>query len=360
MAERPRSHDDPFRWLLNVGATLVASAVSETGLQDVARAIGEAMDVSAVDIQSYDRDNGCLVEEASWNRDGLSAEEEAFIGTTIPLGESRSFRRIISRRQIEELHIDDPELTDEERESFREWGYQTTLDAPMTIGEEVFGVLGVTESRFARRFMKMEHERFELLAGLAAGAIRNAKLYRRSQKQSHRLEALLTVGRALAEATGRDEVFVVAAGAAAQLLGASSVVVHERTADGALLVRATVGGEREDESVAAAVAAPATLPDSSNLWQINEPTALVAADPEIEPAVRTLMETGGEAVRLCIALVSLGEVVGMLTVVWRDTPPPLGEDELDFSRALGEQMATALQSERLAVAVGALGGETRD
>jgi hypothetical protein len=47
MADRSRSHDDPFRWLLNVGATLVASAVSETGLQDVARAIGEAMDVSA-------------------------------------------------------------------------------------------------------------------------------------------------------------------------------------------------------------------------------------------------------------------------------------------------------------------------
>jgi GAF domain-containing protein len=206
MADRPHSHDDPFRWLLNVGATLVASAVSETGLQDVARAIGEAMDVSAVDIQSYDRAKGCLIEEASWNREGLSEQEVAFVGATIPLGESRSFRRIISRRQIEELHIDDPELTDEERASFAEWGYQTTLDAPMMIGDELFGVLGVTESRFARRFMKLEHERFALLAGLAAGAIRNAKLFRREQQQSRRLDALLAVGRAQTEAKGRDPV----------------------------------------------------------------------------------------------------------------------------------------------------------
>jgi GAF domain-containing protein len=360
MADRSRSHDDPFRWLLNVGATLVASAVSETGLQDVARAIGEAMDVSAVDIQSYDRDNACLIEESAWDREGLSDQELAFIGATIPLGESRSFRRIISRRQIEELHIDDPELTDEERASFAEWGYQTTLDAPMMIGDEVFGVLGVTESRFARRFMKMEHERFVLLAGLAAGAIRNAKLYRREQQQSRRLDALLAVGRALTEAGGRDAVFVVAAGAAAQLLGASSVIVHERAVDGTVLVRASVAGAGEGESAPPAAPEPAALPDSAKVWQATVPTAFDHADSQIEPLVRTAMETNGELARLCVPLKSRGQSVGMLTVSWRAAPPPLGEDVLDFAQAMGEQLATALQSERLAVAADESSRETAE
>lgn len=350
MADRPRRNDDPFRWVLNVGATLVGSAVNENGLQDVARAIGEAMNVSAVDIQSYDRDNTCLIEEAAWNRDGLSGAKLAFIGATIPLGASRSFRRVIARRQIEESHVDDPGLTAEERASFLEWGYKTRLDAPMTIGDEVFGVLEATESRFPRRFMTMEHERFELLAGLAAAAIRNAKLFRREQQQSHRLEALLAVSRALVQPADRDEVFVVAASAAAQLLGASWAIVHERAADGMSVVRAAIAGAGGDQSAAQAVAARAALPGSSTLWQATGPVVIDGADPGAEESLRAAMRQGGERTRLCVPLISRGRGVGMLTFSWGDQARAFDEDEFDFAEAMGEQLATALLSERLATA----------
>ena len=315
--DQPARRDDPFRLLLNVGAALVSSPVAGEALQGVARAIGEAMNVATVDIQAYDREGDCLIEEACWNREGISDEDRTYLGTIIPLAERPSFRPIIAGRQMVEMHIDDPALPRDERESFARWGYKTTLDAPLIIGSEVIGVLGVTETRFVRHFMTMERDRFEQLAGMAAAAIRNARVFRREREQSRRLEALLDIGRALAASDDPDEVFAVAPRLSAEVLGAASADVD------------LSAGESADGLV-----------------------SIDVTDPEVDDGVRAEMTARGENTRLIVPLESDGETHGRLTLSWSEKPT-LDDGELDFVVAVARQLGAALDEQRLAAALDA-------
>ena len=259
-------HDDPFRALLDVGAALVSSAALDDALQNVAAAIGAAMRVATVDIQSWDRVGGRLVEEAYWSVAGVTDVDREVLGTSIPLAEHPTARRVLDERRIVECRADDPETPDECRKALAAWGLTTTLDAPLLIGDEVIGVVGVAEARFPRRFLSMEVDLFEQLSGMAAAAMRNARLSRRERRHSRHLDALLEIGRQLSADSGPDGAAAAAVDALTGVLGASFAAVYETGAHGGDLITRAAGpagavaaGDRA--GVAAALAA-ALLDDS--------------------------------------------------------------------------------------------------
>jgi len=197
---------NPFRAILEVGSALVSSLDLDEVFANVTRKIGEAMMVSAVDIQFYDPERQLVTYVAGWTRVGLSEEDRAYVGTTVDVREYSDWRRIVEGHETVEWHIDDPNLSAEGRAEMAKWGYKTTVDAPLLVGDEVIGVLGLVESRFARRFTAIERDLFAQLCDLAAAAIHNARLFRRQREQTQRLDALVAASRAIASTVVLDEV----------------------------------------------------------------------------------------------------------------------------------------------------------
>jgi len=336
---------DPFRWLLDVGEALASSASAHDALQQMAAAIGRAMHVAQVDIQSLDRDRDVLRQEATWDREGLSERDLAFLGTEIPLRESPGFMRVIARREMDETHLDDPDLTDAERAAFLEWGYKATLDAPLVVGDEVVGVLGVTESRYVRRFMAAERERFEQLAALTAAAIRNMRIAARERVHGARLTVLLELTGLLADGDAAGAARAAADGCLRQL-GAARAAVYELGADGAPIVRAETP---ESTGAVASDAWPTLLEE-----RLGAERLLVARAGSCEPGdpLAAVLEEAGEAAWLAVPLAFLDQALGWLVVAWRDGPLSLDDDQLAFAVAVGEQLATGLENERLVAEMG--------
>jgi GAF domain-containing protein len=347
-AERP----DPFKPFLDVAAALLSSPLLDEALQNVARAIGEAMNVATVDIQSYHREAGCLIEEAAWNRDGLTDADRAYMGARIDLATRPTFTPILERGEMVEFHIDDPDLAPEERAVFETWGYKTTLDAPLMIGESVIGVLGITETRFVRRFMSMELERFAKLCGMAAAAMHNAQLMARQQDYGRRLDLLLEMSTALATGGG-GEAAAVAARGCRDLLGASAVSVHGLTpvADTDGLGRRLAAATAEGSTVVDPSAVAAALLDRA-LHSCGAVTATIpaAATPESaehtdDPTMSALSSAGGRT-HLAVVATHGGVPQALLSVSWPDERR-LTHGELRLFEALAAQLALALENDAL-------------
>ena len=302
--------DDPFRWILDVGAAMVGGSRGREGLMEMAAAIGRAMNVTGVDIQSYDKAGDCLIQEASWDASGDLEEDLAYIGTRIPLAESPSFNKVVALKAIDEVHVDDPDMLPDDRELFERWGYKATIDAPLIVGGEVVGVLGITEDRYVRRFKSMERERFEQLAAMTGAAIRNMRLSARERMQSGRLEALLAVTGALTVAPAE---------------GVIGVVEH--------VCREQLGAAR------------AEVERSEGLLETTVTTLHQAAQLPGDDPLRGDMERRGEAWRLVVPVVYMNRPHGLLTLAWPEDQEAFDEDAQRFVEALAEQLAAALENE---------------
>lgn len=75
------------------------------------------------------------------------------------------------------LRMNDPEISALERRLLREWHTQSALITPLTVGDEVLGLAAVMEQHTSRVFSEDEILLFETLAGQAAVALRQARLY---------------------------------------------------------------------------------------------------------------------------------------------------------------------------------------
>jgi len=348
-------HRDPFKPFLDVAAALLSSPLLDEALQNVARAIGEAMNVSTVDIHSYHPDEGCLIEEATWDREGLSDADRAHLGTRIDVSERPTFLPILERGEMLEMHLDDPDLPPEERAAFEEWGYKTTLDAPLTIGGRVIGVLGVTETRFARRFLSMERQRFEKLSGMAAAAMNNAQLMTRQQVHGRRLDLLLEISRLLAAGGGGGEACAAAARGCLDVLGATAAGVYQiTTTDGIaspgrqLAAAATAGSTAVNPATVAAELAARALQDGGVVS-----AATPAAGPEVSggdsSSGSASASTAVGSTRLAAAATHEGATPLLLCAGWQDERG-FTSGELKLVEALAAQLALALDNDRLAEA----------
>jgi GAF domain-containing protein len=342
---------DPFKPFLDVAAALLSSPMLDEALQNVARAIGEAMNVATVDIQSYHPEEHCLIEEAAWDREGLSDADRAYMGTRIDLSQRPSFIPILERGEALEMHIDDPDLPPEERAVFEEWGYKTTFDAPLTIGGKVIGVLGVTETRFVRRFMSMERERFDKLCGMAAAAMHNAQLMARQQIESRRLDLLLEVSRLLAAGRPAQEACDAAARGCLEVLGATSAGVfkvaetNEVATLGTTLATAMAAGPAavDPAAIAAGLAGRA----------LQTGGAVSAAGPDTDPSnpggpSSAAGAPAGDGTRVAAAATREGAETVLLCAGWPQAHA-LSNGELKLIEALSVQLALALDNARLAV-----------
>ena len=182
-------------------------------------------------------------------------------------------------------------------------------------GGEVLGVLGVVESRRDRHFTEEEKELLRLLAGPAATALGNARLYRAQQEQARQLAALLDASRALAASVDLDEVLAGVARVAADVSGAAYSTVYEyRPRHDALVYRASHSRQRTPQYVADDPLGTAyPLADWPGERTILEGSATVqehVSDEGVAPDRRATMEAWGQKTCLSLPLRAAGRGAG--------------------------------------------------
>ncbi|MEX2031770.1 MAG: GAF domain-containing sensor histidine kinase [Dehalococcoidia bacterium] len=167
---------------------------------------------------------------------------------------------------------------------------RTFLGVPILLRGVAYGNLYLTEKDGEEDFTDEDQEVVAVLAGQAAVAIENARLYESSRRWADQLESLIEVGNALATETALDEVLNLVVRHVRELIQARLVVIVLPTPDGNLRIDAA-DGEGADDLLGTVV----TWEDSKSALILqrrqSELVDSVLDDPEVNREVARRMGT---------------------------------------------------------------------
>jgi signal transduction histidine kinase/ActR/RegA family two-component response regulator len=191
-------HPARLETLLEISCQLSRIQSLDSLLRNMAEACGHLLDSDSVGIRVVDGDD--LVLAAAFGD-----AREAMPTPRIKIGES--FTGIVAQTRQPLLVSDpasDPRLTPAHREAYRRGGYRAFLGVPLTLGEQVLGVLSI-RTRREDGFSSEDLRIATAFASQAAVALENSRLYHETQRAYEELsqtQAQLTQTSKL-EAIGR-------------------------------------------------------------------------------------------------------------------------------------------------------------
>ena len=347
----PSPAQDPYRTVLHVGTTLVASLDPDEVMQTIARQVAEALDVQSCDINEYDPVARTMTYVAVWSEE-LSGVDLDYIGTVVSLDERPQRDAVIRKGDVLEWYLDDPDLDDRERAVMMEWDEKAGMEVPLMFGDEAIGVLGVIESRRERRFTEDEKQLLRLLAGPAATAIGNARLFRDQQEQARRLAALLDAGRALAASVDLEEVLSGVARLAVETADVAFATVYEyRPHHDTLVFRASHARRSPSRGlIDEPFGTEYPMERHPGERAVLAATAAVQehlSDDDLDPDRRRAMMRWGETTCLSLPLRVAGECQGFLRLSAVEAERRFSPTELELLEALAEVASAAIHNARL-------------
>jgi GAF domain-containing protein len=342
---------DPYATVLEVGTTLVASLDIDEVIQTIARQVGEALDVQWCDINEWDPVRRTLTYSAVWSEE-LRGEDLDYLGTVVSLDDRPERDAVLRKGDLLETYLDDPDLDPREREVMIEYEEKAVMEVPLVFAGETLGILGVVESRRDRHFTDDEKDLLRLLAGPAATALGNARLYRQQQEQARRLAALLDASRALAASVDLDQVLAGVARLTVDVADVAYATVYEyRPHHDAIVYRASYEPRRQPLSIAEDPLGTAfQLADRPGERRILESTGAVQehiSDPDLAPDRRCVMEAWGQKSCLSIPLRASGEARGILRLSVTEEERQFAPEELELVEAIAEVASAAIHNARL-------------
>lgn len=275
---------DRTRALLDAGLAITSELTFDALLQKLARTAAELTGARYAALGVIDP-SGRELER--FIAHGIDAETHAAIGE-LPRG--RGILGVL-------IHDAEPLRLHDLTEDPRSVGFppnhppmKTFLGVPIMLRGVAYGNLYLTEKEGSEDFTAEDQEILTLLAGQAAVAIENARLYESSRRWADQLESLIEVGNALATETALDEVLNLVVRHVRELIQARLVVIVLPTPDGNLRIDAA-DGEGADDLLGTVVA----WEDSKSALIIqrrqSELVDSVLDDPEVNREVARRMGT---------------------------------------------------------------------
>ncbi|MDP9262236.1 MAG: GAF domain-containing protein [Actinomycetota bacterium] len=185
---------------------------------------------------------------------------------------------------------------------------RTFLGVPILLRGVAYGNFYLTEKTDGEDFSDEDEEMVELLAGQAAVAIENARLYEAATQWSKQLESLNEIGNALATETDLEPLLDLVARRLLELLDARLVTVLLPA--GATELRfVAVAGEGGAELIGQTMPRAASKSGRVIERGRSERVDSVLDDPEVDPEV---MRRFGARSGLWVPLVARGRTIGLL------------------------------------------------
>ncbi len=319
-------------------------------LVELAEQIAEALDCSECCIYEFIAERNVLRAQALWSR-VLKAGDIDWVGEMHWLADAPVFERVVRDREVLVSYPDDEiDVATSGLETMEFWGERAAIFAPIVYGDQVLGVLELTEKESERVFTENEARLVGQMAALAALALHNADLSRAAQERNRQLSALIGASRAMSSTVDLDELFDVVCRHAALALDAGSSYIYEYDADANAMVWLA---EHQRDASHTFEEPPGTvypiedLPQDLTVVRTRQPVEVRLDDPDLDAVTRAQLLDWGEMSSLMVPLLVGGEVVGSLEVSEAVYPRHFTEQEVALCVALGEQAAVAIHNAQL-------------
>ena len=217
---------------------------------------------------------------------------------------------------------------------------------PLVLGDRVLGALGLALSK-RHRFTPEEVGLLQTLAGHAAVAIENARLFEAAQEQARELTALDEVRTALTSTLDLAAVLESIGEWAVKLIGADGSAVFELDARAQILNPRT---SRDLAPTAVFVHVPLEVGQGAAGMAVSRRVPVWSADIEADPLPgyddELLVARNAYRAVLAIPVMSRETVLGAICLYWNVVHDPTAR-EIRFLTAFAQQAAVALENARL-------------
>ncbi len=225
-------------------------------------------------------------------------------------------------------------------------GIRSYVNVPLVAQGELIGALNLGAGEPAA-FGKQQIEIAREVADQLAIAIRQARLYEASQRQSEELATLLEVSQGLAVTLDLGTVLQTAIEGAVQVMGLGSGAIY--LLEGEELYLGATTPPLDPQAPESIHRAPlADHPHIQESVSTNLPVLLPdTATADLSPAERAISEARGLRSVLYVPLLVGERAVGTLILATTGEPRGFSEAEIDLSRTLSNQVALAIGRARL-------------
>jgi diguanylate cyclase (GGDEF)-like protein len=316
----------------------------------LAEQIATALDCSECCVYEYIAERNLLRAQALWSR-VLSQHDIDWVGEMHRLADAPGFARVIEDREVLVSYPDDAiDAATAGFETMEFWGERAAIWAPVVYGDQVLGMLELTEKERERTFTEADKTLVGQMAGLAAVALHNAQLSRAAEERNRQLSALIGASRAMTSTLDLDELLEVVCRQAALALDAGSSYIYEYDAEADAMV--WLAEHQRDpshcfEEPLGTVYPIEDLPQDLLVVRTRRPVEVRLDDPELDDVMRRQLLEWEEMSSLMVPLIVGGEVVGSLEVSEAVYPRHFTEQEIALCVALGEQAAVAIHNAQL-------------
>jgi signal transduction histidine kinase len=274
---------------------------------------------------------------------GLDDETRATIGE-LPRG--RGVLGVLIREHAP-LRLDD--LTQDPRAVGFPPGHppmRTFLGVPVRLRGTVFGNLYLTEKEGGGEFTEGDEDVVLLLAGQAAVAIENARLYESARRWSRQLESLNEMSEALATEADLGHLLDLATERLRELLDARTVMIERPTADRVELVVEAASGEEAAKLVGLRQHVERSKAGLALTRRRSERVDALIDDPEVD---QTAPRLGNATSGLFVPLVVRDRAIGVVVAYdKRGADPRFTDADMRVAEAFANRAALAVElSERV-------------
>jgi GAF domain-containing protein len=218
---------------------------------------------------------------------------------------------------------------------------KSLLFVPMSVGNEVTGILSLQNLDRENAFSETDVRLLTTIAASLSVALDNAQLFEETSRHARESAALNEVGRDISATLNLTAVMDKIAAHARDLLNGSSSAIYLPEPDGKAMRAITASG-----SVAAEIMADTITIGEGIIGSLaQEGRAEFINDTSLDP--RTLQIPGTSLVgneRLMVAPLLAGEKVNGMMAVWREGGEPFSDADLRFLEELSLQAAIAIQN----------------
>ena len=325
--------------LVDLGTFASACRDFDTVLRHVAERLLRTLDAANCDIyQASEEGLRCVV---SYDRSGF---DDQAVGRLLDVGTYPTLVAAVAAGQLLVVSgPDDPQLSEREREVYREYGFSSEVCVPLIVNDELFGLIDIYDTR-ARSFSEYLSFLRSLGMGLA-GAFASTLLLEQLEHRTTVLREIVELGALAAQGGELEDLLATIAGRFRATIGAADCDVY--ALEGASLrCLASVDDRGSDHDAIGTIVPVASYPVVDMAIRTREPLVVASLDdPRITEQERRDYAEWGFQSMVSIPLSSGEEVVGVVDVF--DTRKRDYGKYLDFFRTVGQIIAGAIRNARL-------------
>jgi diguanylate cyclase (GGDEF)-like protein/excisionase family DNA binding protein len=294
--------------LVELGSLANRSRDLNEFVRSVAERVLSAVDAANCDV--YRVVDGVLRCVASFDRSG---HDESVLGSAFDLGRYPTTAEAVFNHRILTIGgLDDPQLSEDERRIYRDYGFASEISLPLVVNDDLHGLLDVYDTR-ERDYT----EHLALLRGAAqtlAGAFENARVVERLEQRAAVLREVVDLGAVAAQTHDPEGVLNALAERLRGTVDAADCDIFTLKGD---TLRCLVSADRNglDASVVGDVLEVGRFPATAAALSTGDPTVIAGLDdPRLTAEERESMAEYGYQSELCIPLIGGDRVIGLIDV----------------------------------------------